>query len=536
MLGVDGYVSSHLATIMAHPDALDQKYLLYFLSTVLAQGLVQDHSYPSLNKGNISAIEVFYPTALAEQRRIVGILDEAFAGLQVLRANAEKNLGNARALFESQLNAVFTQRGEEWVEKKLEKVLGVQPQNGWSPPAANHSESGTPVLTLSSVTGFDFKPDKIKFTSASTDPRRHYWVKNGDFLITRSNTPELVGHVAIASGIYKPTIYPDLIMRINPVPDTMLTEFLYYQMRSHPLRKEITSRAQGANPTMVKISNGAVRTLPIAVPAIATQRTIVEILNALSIETRRLAAVYQQKLNAIAELKQSILQKAFAGELTMEVSSVVIAPTSAGKEVDAKRTTAMVLALAYERHKRQKREKSFGHVKAQKILHMVEGEAEFDLWRQPIRDAAGPNDFPHMLAAEDWAEANQYFRFPKSEDRGYQFESLAKFGELTKAAHGIEPSIRTKIERVIDLFIPMDKQKAEVFATVYAAWNNLLIEKRKPTDDEIIRAAREEWHPSKLDIPRPEFVEALRLLKDKNCAPTGRGRLVQPPPQGRLPL
>jgi hypothetical protein len=108
------------------------------------------------------------------------------------------------------------------VETTLEKVLAVQPQNGWSPPAANHSDSGTPVLTLSSVTGFYFRPDKLKFTSASTDSRRHYWVKNGDFLITRSNTPELVGHVAIASGINEPTIYPDLIMRMNPSPDRMM--------------------------------------------------------------------------------------------------------------------------------------------------------------------------------------------------------------------------------------------------------------------------------------------------------------------------
>lgn len=252
---------------------------------------------------------------LAEQQRIGGLLDEAFEGLASAKANAEKNLQNARALFESHLQSVFTQRGPGWVETTLEKVLTVQPQNGWSPPAANHAASGTPVLTLSSVTGFVFRPDKLKYTSAKTDPKARYWIQNGDFLITRSNTPELVGHVAIASGIEEPTIYPDLIMRMNPMPDRALTEFLYYQLRTPVLRKEIMGRAQGANPTMKKISNGAVKTLPIAVPSIATQRAIVETLDALTEETQRLARLYERKHAALEALKKSLLHQAFTGAL-----------------------------------------------------------------------------------------------------------------------------------------------------------------------------------------------------------------------------
>jgi type I restriction enzyme S subunit len=138
---------------------------------------------------------------LPEQKRIVQILDAAFEGIATAKANAESNLHNARALFQSELKSVFEEKDEDWEETTLEDVLVAQPQNGWSPPAANHSDSGTPVLTLSSVTGFQFKADKIRFTSAPTKPWRHYWVRNGDLLITRSNTPELVGHVAIASDI-----------------------------------------------------------------------------------------------------------------------------------------------------------------------------------------------------------------------------------------------------------------------------------------------------------------------------------------------
>ena len=314
--------------IVFRPDkTLSKEWLYYYLSreTFRVEGAERMSGAVGHKRVSMEFIES-YPIPvplLPEQQRIVGILDETFEGIATAKANAEKNLHNARALFESHLQSVFTQRGEGWVETTLEKVLAVQPQNGWSPPAANHSDSGTPVLTLSSVTGFRFRPDKLKFTSASTDARRNYWVKNGDFLITRSNTPELVGHVAIVSGINEPTIYPDLIMRMNPAPDRMMTEFLYYQMRSPLLRKEITGRAQGANPTMKKISNGAVKTLPIAVPPITTQRAIVKTLNGLAEEAQRLESIYQQKLAALDVLKKSLLHQAFTGQLTRDNGELI---------------------------------------------------------------------------------------------------------------------------------------------------------------------------------------------------------------------
>lgn len=297
---------------------LDSTFLKYLLLSDSAQQRIRDKGTGATVQGIkarlLKAITIDYPR-LPEQQRIVRILDDAFGATAIAKANAERNLQNARALFQSHLQSVFTEHHKGWVNTTLEKVLAVQPQNGWSPPAANHAESGTPVLTLSSVTGFQFRPDRVKFTSAATDSRRHYWVKNGDLLITRSNTPDLVGHVAIASEIRKPTIYPDLIMRMKPAPGSMLTEFLYYQMRSPQQRKEITGRAQGANPTMKKISNGAVRSLPIVVPPIATQKAIIKTLDEFTSETHRLELIYQRKLDALGALKKSFLHQAFSGAL-----------------------------------------------------------------------------------------------------------------------------------------------------------------------------------------------------------------------------
>lgn len=308
------WVNNHAHVLRPHRNQVLDNWLIYHLNHSDLSEFVSGLTVPKLNQGSLREILIPLPP-LPEQHRIVGILDEAFEGVATAKANAEKNLENARAMLASELDDVFARGKEIWQIATLEYVLCVQPQNGWSPPAAHHSDAGVPVLTLSAVTGFRFRPEKIKFTSAPTNPRRHYWVKDGDLLITRSNTPELVGHVAIASGITEPTIYPDLIMRMNPDPTRAKTEFLYYQLRSSSMRKEIMSRAQGANPTMKKISNGAVRTLPVVLPSVGEQEIIGERLRNLETETDNLAGIYQRKLAALNELKKSLLREAFSGNI-----------------------------------------------------------------------------------------------------------------------------------------------------------------------------------------------------------------------------
>lgn len=272
-----------------------------------------------ISRKNLGTVQILLPS-LPEQKRIVAILDEAFAGISQAVANAEKNLANARELFDSYLNEVFTRKGEGWIEVYLEDVLIEPLRNGWSPPAKNHSDEGTPVLTLSSVTGFKFDPTKRKFTSALINKNAHYWANHGDLLMTRSNTPMLVGHVAICEGLQEPTIYPDLIMKLKINGEKALTSFVYYQLRSQKLRELIMERAQGANPTMKKINKESTQSLPISLPAIELQKNIVTKLDRLLQEANELESVYQRKLAALVELKQAILQKAFTGELTAQKS------------------------------------------------------------------------------------------------------------------------------------------------------------------------------------------------------------------------
>ncbi|NEQ32468.1 MAG: hypothetical protein F6K04_15940 [Leptolyngbya sp. SIO4C5] len=321
------FLGQRIVSYRTDPKKLYNKFLLYTFQSKDLRDQIQSFASGStvqhMRVPDTKALTISLPP-IAEQKRIVAILDEAFEGIDGAIANTEKNLANARELFESYLNAIFIRKGDDWVEKKLQEILSVQPRNGWSPPAKNHSDTGIPVLTLSSVTGFQFDKDKVKHTSALTKPDAHYWLKDGEFLITRSNTRELVGHVAICEELTEPTICCDLIMKMQVDPRQADRRFVYWHYRTREMRELISSSAQGANPTMRKINKSIVQNLPVALPKLAIQKELVEKIDAFEAETQRLEAIYQQKLAALNELKQSILQRAFSGELTAEVGDAPV--------------------------------------------------------------------------------------------------------------------------------------------------------------------------------------------------------------------
>lgn len=528
-----GYV-----VVMARPMATSQDFVNWTCSAELEPRFLQylfiaeraalrrfsaGAVHPTIYYPEVKAFHVCLPP-VAEQKRILEILDTTFAGIDQLITITAKNLGNAQDLFQRYLDNSFDGLRSGTPRIMLEDVLSVQPRNGWSPPAENHSASGTPVLTLSSVTGFHFRPDKVKYSSAATEPQAHYWVHKGDLLMSRSNTPNLVGQVAIVSEFGAPTIYPDLIMRMRSEPSKALTEFLYYQLRTTRLRKEIVARAKGANPTMVKISKTDVQTLQLRLPSLAEQKALVKNIDLMSGQCERVASLARRKLSALNDLKASILNVAFSGELAHRLRFIPPAVAVKAQTTSAE-FGAKVLLLAHHRHVEMRKEKTFGRVKAQKLLHLVESIGGFDLGRMPIKDAAGPNDSAHQRRIESWAKENKLFEFVKR-GAGYEFRKLQKYEAHKRSVlDELEPH-RERLGKVIDLLLPMNSQEAELIATVHAAWSNLLLDGSEPSDETIVKSAREEWHPAKLKIPRAKFVDALRKIKRLKLVPDGSAKRV----------
>ncbi len=255
---------------------------------------------------------VSYPTALHEQRRIVGILDEAFDGLATATANAEKNLKNARAFFESYLESVFNQRGEEWVETTLSKATGgiFTGPFGSLLHKSDYVEDSIPLVNPAHITETGFEPD-IRKTVSKTTARRlsNYILRTGDVVIGRRGE---MGRCALVTDAEDGWLCGTGSFFIKP-SNRCDPRYLVRLLRSDSCRRRLENIAGGA--VMSNLSNTDLGRLRFYLPPIERQKAVVEAIDALHTETQRLESIYQQKLAALNELKKSLLHQAFTGQL-----------------------------------------------------------------------------------------------------------------------------------------------------------------------------------------------------------------------------
>lgn len=503
-------------------DKLLPEYLYYALLHKKAElvATAAGNAQPNISQVKIKNTAIPLPS-LPEQKHMVAILDETFAGIDTAIANTEKNLANARELFQSYLNAVFSQRGEGWhikpvgefAENCLGKMLDKQKNKG----------EMRPYLRNVNVRWFNVRTDDVLEMRIEEHEKQRFAVKAGDLLICEGGYP---GRAAIWDGS-EPIFFQKALHRVR-CNDPRYNRWLMYYLYFTDANGELAQHFTGAG--IQHFTGKALNAFTVPVPPSFLVEKLLAGIEAVYDEVMSLEVIYQKKLTALAELKQSLLQKAFAGELTSDN----VVPITPAKESNATPTpdspafAAHIMAVAFHWHESRGKNKTFGHVKAQKTLHLVEALAQIDLGRAPIKDAAGPNDFAHMRMAEQWAREHDYYDFvQRSEGQlGYDFVKGKRYSEwLARGLGAVEP-YKSALDRVVNLLMPLDTQKAELVATVYAAWNNLLLDGRKPSEADIVYEARDNWHPDKQQYSQQQFREAIDRLRNHGMVPTGAGKRV----------
>jgi len=311
LLGIDGYVSSHLATVKTDEKVLNSNYLFYFLQEVKAQDLIQDHKYPSLNLPIIGNVEITFPP-LPEQRSIVKILDEVFADVAKAKENAEKNLQNAKELFESYLQSVFAnptsakatagKPRKDWEERELGDIGKVS----MCKRIFKHQTTKAGDVPFYKIGTFGKEPDAFISNKIYKEFRNKFsFPKKGDVLISASGT---IGRRVRYDG--KPAYFQDSnIVWIDNDENQVLNDYLYSFYGTCNW-----NATKGA--TIPRLYNDNLKQIKISYPKSKTeQKEIVRKLDALFAETRKLETIYQQKLADLEELKKSVLKRAFNGDL-----------------------------------------------------------------------------------------------------------------------------------------------------------------------------------------------------------------------------
>jgi type I restriction enzyme S subunit len=356
-LMVKNPVASTGFCVLRPSEQVLESFLFYFVITDVVQKQIEPFisgaSYPAVTDKNLKKVAIPIPP-LPEQQRIVEILDEAFAGIDTAIGNTQQAINNAKELFDTELNRIFSQRGEGWEVK----VAGMQdptqtlplPGEGYYAPPPDKGEAGrgsnasevnyvlpngwevkklreiaeyfngltyspkdvsdigTVVLRSSNIQSDDL--DFSDIVRVSVNVKEKLYVKDGDILMcSRNGSKRLVGKTALISNLDEPMTFGTFMMIVR----SEYNSYLLWFFKTVSFKKQISG---GENTMINQVTRYMLDEVKIPIPPLPEQQRIVAKLDQLKNQTQALTAVYQQKLAALQELKQSLLHKAFTGELS----------------------------------------------------------------------------------------------------------------------------------------------------------------------------------------------------------------------------
>lgn len=298
--------------VLRGKDFIYNKYLFYFLLTDefnhQMEKLQKGASYPAVTDAEVKSVNLRFPGSVQEQQRIVSILDGAFANISKAKDNAEQNLKNAKELFVTYLENIFTNKGDNWEEERLGDIATIEYGYTDNKSTADGGDYRYIRITDIDNNGELIKEDK-KYINTCKEAEQ-FILEDNDLLMAR--TGATFAKVLLYKN-YEPSVFASYLIRIK-FNSKMENKLYWYFSKSRNYWRQANELSTGtAQPQF----NGAVlKQVLYPFPKLLNdQQLLIKKLDILSLEIRKLEAVYEQKLKDLEELKNSILQKAFNGEL-----------------------------------------------------------------------------------------------------------------------------------------------------------------------------------------------------------------------------
>lgn len=299
VVGADG------VKVLAPKPFIDAKYLYYFVMANRAPSLGYARHYR-----HVKELAINYP-ALEEQQRIVAVLDEAFEGLARARVHAEANLQNARALIEAGLGTAFnpvTAKLNGWDLSDLSSMAKLS--YGYT-TKANSEPNGPKFLRITDIQDGTVDWDNVPFCSTPPDDYERYRVKSGDILFAR--TGATTGKSYLMTDEIE-AVAASYLIRLRLASMALKPEYLALFFQSDVYWETIRAGISGS--TQGGFNASKLGELVVPVPPLAIQDVVISRLEEIQDQAARLTSTYFVKLQDLDDLRQSLLQKAFAGELT----------------------------------------------------------------------------------------------------------------------------------------------------------------------------------------------------------------------------
>ncbi len=296
---------------------VDSRFLQKFLHWTYLSGVTEGMQSNSTGIRNLDgdrykAIQISYP-GIEEQRRIVTLLDEAFVDIATAKANAEKNLQNAEALFQSQLTTLFNRRTKNVTHTTLGQATGgiFTGPFGSLLHKQDYIENGIPLVNPAHISQNGIEPDYRKTVSGETAKRlANYIMRTGDIVIGRRGE---MGRCALVTDAEDGWLCGTGSFFIKP-SSRCDAGYLVHLLRSDQCKQQLENIAGGA--VMPNLSNTDLSNFALELPPVEDQKQIVAEIEEAKESVERLKSIYRQKLTALDDLKKSLLHQAFSGQLT----------------------------------------------------------------------------------------------------------------------------------------------------------------------------------------------------------------------------
>ena len=315
-----GFGSSEYIVFRPNNEILSE-YLFYILSSSKFRNRGKELMYGAvglkrLSKDYVKNFITPFPS-IDKQKQIVATLDKAFAAIDTAKANAEQNLQNAKELFESYLQNIFENKGNDWKEGEFGNVIIT---------LTDYHANGSYKILKKNVELKD--NDDYAWMIRSTDFENNfknqfkYISENAYNFMSKSKVlgNEIImskignaGKVYLMPEIDRPTSLAMNLFLIRLDENKAIPEFVFHFLKSKRGESQIKKRVKGA--TTKTITKDNVRNIIISYPSIETQKGTVKKLDVLASEVKKLEVIYTQKIADLEEMKKSVLQKAFSGQL-----------------------------------------------------------------------------------------------------------------------------------------------------------------------------------------------------------------------------
>jgi type I restriction enzyme S subunit len=304
----------------------EPRFIHAFLSSTFDhfQSLSTGAAIPGISRDQVLGLEIGLPP-LPEQQRIVSILDDAFELIDTAISNTEKNLVNARELFESYLNKVFFESGPDWISAKLGDICKVK--HGFAFKSEYFQKSGDYILltpgSFYESGGFRDQGEKTKYYEGPIP--EGFILQEGDFLVAM--TEQSVGLLGSALVVPESDKYLHN-QRLGLVEPTgrfdWSNNFFLHLFKTSSFRNAVQSSASGVK--VRHTSPGKLEEIVVKFPENKqSQNRIAAKLDEIETASSNIANTYISKLNLLHDFKQSLLQKVFSGEITVGMHQEALA-------------------------------------------------------------------------------------------------------------------------------------------------------------------------------------------------------------------